>query len=217
MAKPVKSIVQATLAQNGRDAKLLAAMEYGWARRTAHPDHLKFRRKTTRAELVWEATVDKAVELFIGDAGVRPVEHHDTMSFIFDNRVLLRFKKADLNLKTSNIPTLLADMFHEHDADLFGYRGLQRIEAVYVLEAFERGMAWAGIVARDNNTVLWHFELAPEIATMQLRPEKAKKSTATLAKVMEDIAGEKMAEKKDGVLCRHSIRICCGWRGNFAA
>jgi len=198
MAKPVRSVVRAILAKNGRDAKLLAAMEYGWARRTAHPDHLRFRRKTTRAELVWEATVDKAVELFAGDSGVRVVEHYDTISFIFDGHVLLRFKKADVKLKTSNIPTLLAEMFHEHEADLFGYHGLQRVEAVYVLEAFEREIAWAGIVARDNNAVLWHFELAPAVEAMQLRPERAKKSTATLAKVKDDLAGEKKAGKKDG-------------------
>ena len=75
MAKPVESFVKATLAKNGRNAKLLAAVEYGWARWTVHPDHLKFRRGATRASLVWEASVDKAIELFAGDSGVHVVEH----------------------------------------------------------------------------------------------------------------------------------------------
>lgn len=183
MAKPVEAFVKATLAKNGRDAKLLASIEYGWARWKAHPDHLNFRRGCTRASLVWEACVDKAIELFNGDAGVHVVEHHDTVSFIFDGVVLVRFKKADAKLYSSNYSTLLAEAYHDAAPDLFGYAGEQRVEAVYVLNPYHTDVAWAGIVARDGSKIIWNYELSSGAKPMVLRPAAEKKSTAGLAKV----------------------------------
>lgn len=194
MAKPVESIVKAVLGKNGRNAKLLAAVEYGWARWTAHPDHLKFRRKTTRASLVWEASVDRAIELFAGDSGVHVLEHYDTVSFIFDGLVLVRFKKADTRLHTYNYPTFLAEAFHDVSEDLFGYDGEQRVEVVHVLGPYEKEIAWVGVVARDGANVLWNFELAEEVKAMKLRPAAEKKSTATLAK-LKGIPTDKQKKK----------------------
>lgn len=191
MAKPVESFVKATLAKNGRSAKLLAAVEYGWARWTVHPDHLKFRRGATRASLVWEASIEKAIELFAGDSGVHVVEHFDTVSFIFDGIVLVRIKKADTKLYSSNYPTLLAEMFHVAAPDLFGFDGEQRVEVVYILNQYQTEIAWAGVVARDGGKVLWNFELAEETKPMALRPARAKKSTAALAKLKDVAAGKK--------------------------
>ncbi|HEY1706701.1 MAG TPA: hypothetical protein VGG10_00440 [Rhizomicrobium sp.] len=196
MAKPVESIVKAILGKNGREAKLLAAIEYGWARWKVHPDHLKFRRGCTRASLVWEATVEKGIELFAGDDGVRASEEHDTVTLIFDGTVLLRFKKADAKLYTRNYPTLLAELFHKTEPNLFGFPDEQRVEAVYVLNQYQTEIVWSGIVARDGSDVIWSFEFsAPK--PMKLRPEAEKKSTATLAKVKKP-AEEKNDKKSSG-------------------
>jgi hypothetical protein len=153
MAKPVESLVKATLAKNGRASKLQAAIEYGWARAKAHPDHLKFRRGCTRASLMWEATVEKAIELFAGDHGVHVDEHFDTVSFIFDGLVLVRFKKADTKLHTRNYPTLLAELFHEVTPDLFGYMPAS--------SASRRYMSSTSTTPRSCGPALWR---APAIA-----------------------------------------------------
>ncbi|MEI9996792.1 MAG: hypothetical protein WDM91_19490 [Rhizomicrobium sp.] len=195
MAKPVESIVRNTLADNGRVSKLQAAIEYGWARAKAHPDHLKFRRGCTRASLMWEATVEKAIELFAGDHGVHVDEHFDTVSFIFDGLVLVRFKKADAKLHSSNYPTLLAELFHEVTPDLFGYAGEQRVEAVYVLNQYNTEIVWTGVVARDGDEVIWKFEFDEDAKPMVLRPATEKRSTAKLAKVKKPDAEKK---KKSG-------------------
>ena len=195
MAKPVESIVKATLAKNGRESKLQAAIEYGWTRAKAHPDHLKFRRGCTRASLMWEATVEKAIELFAGDHGVHVDEHFDTVSFIFDGLVLVRFKKADTKLHTRNYPTLLAELFHEVTPDLFGYAGEQRVEAVYVLNQYDTEIVWTGIVTHDGDNVIWKFEFGEDAKPMTLRPAAEKKSTAKLAKVKKPDAEKK---KKSG-------------------
>jgi hypothetical protein len=194
MTKPVESVVKAALEKNGRAAKLLAAVEYGWARSKLHPDTLKFRRKTTRASIMWECSVEKAVELLGSDVHIE--DHHDTVSFIFDQRILVRMKKAGTTLRTANYPTLLAGLFHEPAKDLFGFDEMQRVEAVHVLNQYGTDIAWVGIVARDGGKVIWNFELA-DVKPMTLRPARAKKSTATLAK-LKGVAAAADKKKKSG-------------------
>lgn len=195
MTKPVEDVVKATLDKNGRASKLQAAIEFGWAKAKSHPDYLKFRRGCTRASLVWEATVEKAIELFAGDRGVHIDDRFDTVSFIFDATVLLRFKKADTKLYTSNYPTPMAELFHDAEPDLFGYAGEQRVEAVYVLNQYDTDIVWTGIVARDGDNVIWSFEFGEGAKPMVLRPAAEKKSTAKLAKVKKPEAEKK---KKSG-------------------
>jgi len=182
--KPIESYVRQVLARNNREQKLLAAQRHGWEARKTYPGNNEWRRKTTRAAIVWEATVKKAVESLGDDPGVRPLPHFDTMSFIFDDAVLLRFKKADLMLRSSNVQTTLAELYHDHDSDLFGQAGLQRVEACYVLNRFETDIVWAGAVARENRAHLWHFEFAASVMESKILPfpERPKGSTADLAK-----------------------------------
>ncbi len=168
----------------------------GWAAvRETYPGLAWWRRKSTRAALVWEHSVDQAIAAFSGDPGVVPIPHHDTLSFIFDDGVLCRMKKADLELRTSNIQTDLASLFHQHDEDLFGYSGLQRVEAAYVLNQFQTEMRWVGIVARDKKKTLWNFALdaVVERGTVLDFPEKARGKTADLAK----LRNPKIDERKD--------------------
>jgi hypothetical protein len=90
---------------------------------------------------------------------VRVVNHYDTTSIIFDDTVLLRCKKASIELYTANYPTPLAESFHRHNSDLFGYHGLQRVELAHVFNRFETDLEWVGIVAREKRKILWNFEL----------------------------------------------------------
>src|SRR6185437_7417651 len=110
---------------------------------------------------MWEYTVANAIAALAADKGVAVAPHHDTVSFVFDDTVLVRFKKANIELQSSNYPTMLALLFHDHKADdLFGLGELQRVEAAYVLNRFQNAIVWAGIVAREKRRSLWSFELA---------------------------------------------------------
>jgi len=185
LPKPLESYVKQILAENDRGSKIFQALHFGWEALGKQADKDWWRRKSTRAAVVWENTIEKAIELLGDDEGVQVIAHYDTISFILDDAILIRFKKADLSLRTSNAQTELADLFHDHDSDLFGYSGLQRVEAVYVLNRFETEVIWAGIVARKNDVDLWHFELTPErveVPALPL-PEHATGDTASLAKL----------------------------------
>jgi len=113
--------------------------------------------------VILENAVQKLIELLADDPNVQIIPHHDTVSFIFDDAVLVRLKKADMTLRTSNYPTPTAELFDDHKADLFGYTGLQRVEAVYIPNRFDTDIIWTGIVAHDGNADLWHFEFAEPV------------------------------------------------------
>ena len=120
---------------------------------------------------MWEHSVESAVNLFSDAPGVKVVPHHDTASFIFDDTVLVRFKKASIQLHTSNVPTFLSSLFHRHESDLFGYEGLHRVELAHVWNRFETGLDWIGVVARERDRVLWHFELDAGGAVIEGLPQ----------------------------------------------
>lgn len=169
MAKPIKSDAQAVLAIGQRGAKLRTAVLTAWAEvESEYPQRGWWRRKGTRAAVMWEHSVKNAIEALAEDAIVLP--HNDTVSMIFGDKLLVRAKKADLELKSRNYPTPLAQLFHEPEADLFGYEGLQRVELVYVLNRFETAIDWIGIVARERDAVIWHFELEDDAASVETLP-----------------------------------------------
>jgi hypothetical protein len=159
MPRPVEPVVKEVLKKNNRGLLLRKSMVSAWDAMIAnYPDRAWWRRKSTRAALVWEHAVNNSIAALHEDKGVFVQRHYDTVSFIIDDVVLLRLKKADIELITGNVQTLLASLFHDHRSDLFGYQGLQRVEAAYVLNRFENAMAWVGIVAREKNRHLFHFE-----------------------------------------------------------
>ena len=93
------------------------------------------------------------------DAGLASIQHYDTASFIAEDKILFRLKKADRKLFSSNYPTPLASLFHEHGADLFGHEGFQRVEIVHTFNTFHTAINWIGVVARDDGNVIWDFAL----------------------------------------------------------
>lgn len=160
MPAPNEALVRSVLGKNGRDKVIRAAVAGAWDTfLEKYPERAWWRRKTTRAGLVWEHSVENAIAAFSDDPGVKPIPHDDTVSIIFDQLVLLRFKKADLELRTRNYPTPLANMFHQHEARLPGFEDLQRVEAAYVLNQFQTRIDWVGIVARDKKKTIWNWEL----------------------------------------------------------
>jgi hypothetical protein len=195
LPKPLKEYVQQVLAENDRGSKIRQALDYAAVQAKKEAKGW-WRRKSTRRAIFWENAVQKLIELLADDPGVQIVSHHDTVSFIFDDAVLVRLKKADMTLHTSNYPTPTAELFDVHQEDLFGYIGLQRVEAVYIPNRFDTDAIWTGIVAHDGNSDLWHFELAePVAAPTATLPQPVQSPAADLATVKNQAKG---AKKKSG-------------------
>lgn len=160
MPIPNEDIVREVLERHARDISCREAVEQAWSSvASEYPTRAWWRRKSTARALMWEHSVDNAVTAFEGAPGVNVVSQNDTYSFIFDDAVLLRFKKANIQLISSNYPTLSARLFHRHEPDLFGHEGLHRVEVAHVFNQFESRLDWIGVVAREGKEVLWDFEL----------------------------------------------------------
>jgi hypothetical protein len=175
MPTPILEIVREALAKNGRDALCRRAVDEAWtALNDGYPGKVWWRRRSTRAAIMWEHSIDNVVGALADDKDVRVVRHYDTTSIILDEKVLLRCKKASIQLFTANYLTPLACAFHQHNGDLFGFAGLQRVELAHVFNRFETDLDWIGIVAREKRKILWHFELGrPEgQGIIELPPKK---------------------------------------------
>jgi len=194
MPTPIEAEVKRILRINGRGEALRRAFQSAWSDfEHNYPDRAWWRRKSTQAAIIWEYAVKHAIEALGNDVVVVP--HHDTISFIFDDALLVRMKKADVELMSRNYPTALASLFHEPEVDLFGYKGLQRVEVVYVRDQYGMGLDWIGIVARENDRVLWHFELEDDAAAtvekLPITTQAEASSTAALATLKKDAESEK--------------------------
>jgi hypothetical protein len=199
LTKPLKEYAQQVLAERDRGHKIHEAFQHANGRVKVLGKNTTWRRTGTRRALFWEAAVDKLIELVADDDGVQVIEHHDTVSFVFDDAVLVRLKKASMDLRTSNYPTPTAELFHDHQADLFGYLGLQRVEAVYIPNQFETDIIWSGVVARDNDADLWHFELTPAVAAPAVAlPRPVTPPASDLAKVKNQAKGATQKKSDDG-------------------
>src|SRR4051794_27912554 len=99
MSAPDESTARKVLQKNDRGLKLRRAMADAWgACVNQYPARAWWRRKSTRAAIMWEHAVQNAILAFDDDSEIKPVRHYDTMSFVMDDVLLLRIKKANIEL-----------------------------------------------------------------------------------------------------------------------
>ena len=115
----------------------------------------------TRACLVHDFMVQRAISTWTGDSAVRVIRRDETAKFVVAAQVLLRFKKADDRGLGSNIPTQAALDFAEQQHDLPGIPNVHKVEVVYALNRLQTQIDRVAVVARDGDALLWDYEIAP--------------------------------------------------------
>jgi hypothetical protein len=198
MPTPNIDLVRCILETNDRDLKIRSAIEHAWRDvESKYPDRAWWRRTTTLRSVMWEHSVDRVMQVIEEDSDLRSVKHHDTASFIADEQVLFRLKKADRQLFSSNYPTPLANLFHRHTADLFGHEGFQRVEIVHTFNRFMTSIDWIGVVARQDKKIIWDFELrrGTEAAVVPLPLPPSRPAGETVIKPTLPDGGEQREEK----------------------
>lgn len=160
MPLPLEDHVRQVLLENDRGAKFHRAVRGGWsALAESYPQRHRWRRKSSARHMVWEEIVQRLYDIAATDPDVVPVEHRDTVSLIVENEVLFRLKHADTALITANYPTQEAEDFDNHEIDLYGFKGLQRVKLCYVPDEYETNLIWTGIAATNHGRFLWKIEL----------------------------------------------------------
>lgn len=160
MAVAIEGDVRAVLHPT-REAKIARALTKAWQDWIDNPHRSLYSRwPRTRANMVFERIADRLQEEFADDLGVHFHFQDETIKVVFDDRIIVRFKKADEDGFGINIPTQATIAFCEAQAELPGLPGLQKVEILYHLN--ELGTIIAGITAqaRDGEMRLWAYPLA---------------------------------------------------------
>ena len=146
----------------------------------------------TRAAVIWERMIDRAITAFDSIPGIRHIEKFQTVSFIIDNYVLFRFKKANSKYLSHNIQTKLALAFHDPNARLPYFEDMDfiRVEVVYVLNKLETELQGIYVVARQGRKTLWHYDVSAPEAIIREFPESVQRTPA------EDLVQLPLKEKR---------------------
>jgi hypothetical protein len=114
-----------------------------------------------RACLVHDFMVQRAIAAWADDGAVRIVQQDETAKFVVNDRVLLRFKKADDRGLGSKIPTQASLSFVDQEQELPGIPDAHKIEIVYILNRLQTQIDRIVVVARNGDERLWDYAIAP--------------------------------------------------------
>lgn len=158
MPIPPKEIVVQSL--EPIEAKLALIVRNAWRDWLDSSERSRSRYSRTRACIMFERMIAGAIETFQDDARIRLIEGQETISFLYDDKVLFRFKKADESGLSRNFPTQHALAFHDHEAILFSLPDIHRVDVVYVLNALDTDIQELLIVGRDQDRVAWVHDIS---------------------------------------------------------
>lgn len=116
-------------------------------------------RRRTRANIVHDFMIQRAIASLEGISGVNIIHRDQTTKFLFEDEVLLRFKKGNAMGFGSNIETKAVLDFIDPMAVIPGLPDAQKVEVVYTLNDIETTVYQISIAARDHNTLLWSYNL----------------------------------------------------------
>jgi len=150
----------------------------------------RLRYKRTRAGLVHEFMVQRAMDAWPAGSGVTWVEKDETAKFIVGGEAVIRFKKADQNGLGSNIMTDAVLAFIDPQMDLPGIPALSKVEVVYSLNALETKVEAVAVVARDGDRELWSYVIddvgGAEVVPLPLAPAPTEPDVVIVPKVLPD-------------------------------
>lgn len=199
MAILVEDVVYDVLSRRDRHGILYRAVTGAWSDYQKSSEAGRWRRKRTRAAIVWERMIDRALLDFTDDGNIQSIEIDDTIVFVIEKIVLLRFKKSDNSSLTRNYPTGTALLFHNHDEMLPGVVPHEhRIEVTYVLNDRETVVEAVRVIARDGSVVIWQYEIGEGLAIPEPLPliPTAPRPTAGLVRVRSGHIDQKSHDGK---------------------
>jgi hypothetical protein len=105
---------------------------------------------------------------FLADAAVYAVEKQETIYFVVEQRLVLRFKKGDDIGMSSNIETQAALAFNDPQQTLPELPDVSRVDIAYVLNPLETLIDRVLVVARNSDRVVWSYAIYPRIEDTEL-------------------------------------------------
>jgi hypothetical protein len=135
----------------------------------AYLDEGAVRRRRTRAGIVWEGMIKRADrDLLTQFDGVRKVELPDSAAYVLRERIVLRFKKHDRKMRTTNVPTLVQRVL-ARQGYFEGMPELAHVTCGYVLDKAEAGVEKWVVTRPVRRRTEWVIDLR-ELAAGTLAP-----------------------------------------------
>ncbi len=138
---------------------ILDIVHGAWGDWMASPHRSTLRYPRTRACLVHEFMVKRAIEAFDGSNDVHVIHQDETAKFLIRQELLLRLKKGDSNGLGCNIETQAVLNFTDPQMVIPGLPDVQKVDVVYILNTIETQIDRVAVAARDNGTRLWSYDI----------------------------------------------------------
>lgn len=125
----------------------------------------------SRASLVFDFIRKLAIAEFDGDPNIRAIPKGQTIHFLFRDRCLVRFKKANTAGLGSNIETQAVIQFVDPQMSIPGLLPeIYKVEVCYHLDKFATRMDMLAVTARERNRKVWSYELRRPAAAGSVVP-----------------------------------------------
>lgn len=151
--------------EGDRAKAIVKIVEGAWE---AHLSENRLRTQRTRANIVWDYMVDFAERDLSGLPGVQKLEAHGSPYFTFDDKLILRFKKHNRELSTTNVRTQ-----HQRAIDrqvpFSGFPEAVHVSCGYTLDRAEAGLDQVVVVKHLNGKLEWSIDMR-ELAAGVLIP-----------------------------------------------
>ncbi len=176
---------------------IVAAVKTGWNYYKEMPDAGKL-AKRTRANVVWDITVQAAVDNLRGESDIHIIPIYDTVWFRIEPDILFRFKKGDRRGLSRNYPTQASLDFNNPQQQLPGIPEIQRFDVVYVLDEFETEIEDILIVSRNGNKTEWTSSImeagSAEVVRLHANQAEEKGPRIIIKKEIQDDSTKKRGE-----------------------
>jgi len=157
MAVAVEPQVREVLGEH--ESTILDIVRAAWDDWLASPHRSQIRYRRTRANLMHDFMVRRAITAFDGNRDVHIIHQDETAKFLFGQQVLVRLKKGDGNFLGSNIETQAVLAFTDPQLTISGLPDVQKVDVIYVLNDLETTIARVAVTARDNDVRLWSYDI----------------------------------------------------------
>jgi hypothetical protein len=159
MATAIQSEVRLILTSE-REERINRAYSLAWSDWWDNNERPRLSRwPRTRANIYFEYLASRLIYEFSQDSGARFIFQRESFKLIIDDRLVLRFKKANNNGVGSNISTQAEMEFCEPQVDIPGLPGIQKVEIVYTLNVTGTGLAEIVVQARNGDRTLWKYNI----------------------------------------------------------
>ena len=173
------------------ELRMRRVLNAAWDEWMEVPDRARFSARS-RASMVFDFIRTGALDEFDGDPNINVIPQGQTVRYIFLNRILVRFKKANNVGLGSNIQTQAELDFIDPQLEFPGLLPeIYHIEVWYHLNKLATHIDQLAVTARRENQKLWSYELQhppsaeilpfppdpdgggrpPEVRVRELKPE----------------------------------------------